>query len=198
MFGLVWSKPVAGTGPGERRLNRRHKPEDQTFRLNIESQFRGTMNHSGYSVTLDLEDNASWDFLADLRLTHDRSPDVPAHVTVVSSLKLSPAKLDPLEDLLTAVAGRTAPFDLVFHEVQLLPQRRPYARHCIAIPVNGGACLQQVWQKLHPQYAFRSFCAPNVSDLLFAITDVFGSISSAPRIAMTLTSLLLTAVQTHR
>lgn len=106
---------------------------------------------SSYSVTIDLEDNPSYRFLNNLRLTYGNNLGAPAHITVVSSLKVTAAELPVLQRLLTVVAGRIAPFNLSFHDVELLPPRRPYRRHCVTVLVSARGSLLRVWRNISSQ-----------------------------------------------
>jgi hypothetical protein len=103
----------------------------------------------GYSVTFDIEENASYNFLNELRSTHD-GDSVDAHITVVPFVKAAPADTMVLQNLLAIVANRMSPFNLSFDEVKLL-QRSPNSRYCITIPVKG-RCLHKIRSELYLRY----------------------------------------------
>lgn len=134
------------------------------------------MNSLGYSVTLDLEHNTDYEFLNDLRSAHS---NLPAHVTVVSSLKPVPAKVELLESQLRAIATQTAPFKISFRKVELWPQRKPFKSDCIAVSVRSGH-LDKIRGALYRQLrqVYSRFFFGADSDPRFVVLGVSSKVSS--------------------
>lgn len=103
----------------------------------------------GYSVTIDIEENASYNFLDGLRSTHN-GDGVEVHITVNPFVKAAPADRMVLQNILANVASRMSPFNLSFDEVKLL-QHSPNSRYCIMIPVKG-EYLHKIQRELYLRY----------------------------------------------
>ncbi|KZP03996.1 hypothetical protein FIBSPDRAFT_941233, partial [Athelia psychrophila] len=128
------------------------------------------MPSRSYSITLEIGNDADYQFLNNLRTANGFKADNAAHISLVNHLQLSWAldsdstAVAALERELQAVAYDTQPFGFEYIEMDL---DRPFGRGsgCVAVAVQSPACLKRVitnletilwtqfaWQREHQDF----------------------------------------------
>lgn len=100
-----------------------------------------------YSITLELYRDNLYHYLDTLRnALGSFANETPAHISILSFLKVPDEDLPWFKDLIRTVSRRHYAHNLVFDGMK---PDEPFGEKCVAVPIKASVELEEIWQELH-------------------------------------------------